>query len=583
MNALTPLPVLLPLIAAGLTLVLGRYPRTQAAVSITTLAGVLGVALALLIGTHVGGPHAATVGGWPAPFGIVLMIDRLSALMLVVSAIVTLSVLIYAVGQGNDSGDNETPVSIFHPTYLIMTAGVSDAFIAGDLFNMYVGFEILLSASYVLLTLGGTESRIRAGVTYVVVSLVSSIIFLIAIGFVYGATGTVNIAQLAIRLDGLPTNVQLLLHVALLVAFAIKAAVFPLSFWLPDSYPTAPAPVTAVFAGLLTKVGIYAIIRTETVLFPGAALREPLMWLAGLTMLIGILGAIAQTDVKRLLSFTLVSHIGYMLFGVALGTRAGLAAAIYYVVHHITVQTTLFLVAGLMERRGGSTSLRRLGGLAKVAPLLGALFFIPAMNLAGIPPFSGFLGKLGLFRAGVADGSWLAYGLIGAGAATSLLTLYAIGRVWNYAFWRDPADAEKPDSRLVADYRGAGGMIPDGASAPDASGESIPDGVPAGIPDDVPVPAGAADRAASGIQADGAASGVQADGGELAVQDTASGPAETESRSVPRTMTGVTAAMVGVSLLLTIFAGPLYSISEAAATGVHALSYVHAVFGGDAP
>ncbi|GAB3568095.1 Na+/H+ antiporter subunit D [Spelaeicoccus albus] len=538
MNALTPLPVLLPLVAAGVTLVLGRFPRAQAAVSMTTLSAVLGISLALLAGTHFSGPHATAVGGWTAPFGIVLMVDRLSALMLVVSTIVTLSVLIYAVGQGNDSGDNDTPVSIFHPTYLIMTAGVSDAFIAGDLFNMYVGFEILLSASYVLLTLGGTESRVRAGVTYVVVSLVSSMIFLIAIGFVYGATGTVNIAQLALRLGALPTDVQMLLHVGLLVAFAIKAAVFPLSFWLPDSYPTAPAPVTAVFAGLLTKVGIYAIIRTETVMFPGATLSVPLMWLAGLTMLVGILGAIAQTDIKRLLSFTLVSHIGYMLFGVALGTRAGLAAAIYYVVHHITVQTTLFLVAGLIERRGGSTSLRRLGGLAKVSPILGVLFFIPAMNLAGIPPFSGFLGKLGLFRAGVADGSWLAYALIGAGVATSLLTLYAIGRVWNYAFWRDPVDAEEPDTRLVEDYRAASGA----ASSAGRHGDAA----------------------------------VDTDAGRR-VETTV----DTETRAVPHVMTGVTAAMVGVSVLLTVCAGPLYSISEAAATGVHAQSYVHTVLGGD--
>lgn len=524
MSILTPLPVLLPLIAAGLTLVFGRHPRAQSAISITTLSAVLLIAFGLLVGVSVGGPHATAVGGWPAPFGVVLMIDRLSALMLVVSAIVTLSVLIYSVGQGNAAGDNATPVSIFHPTYLIMTAGVSDAFISGDLFNLYVGFEILLAASYVLLTLGGTESRIKAGVTYVVVSLVSSLIFLTAIAFIYGATGTVNIAQLAVRLAALPDGVQLLLHVTLLVAFGIKAAVFPLSFWLPDSYPTAPAPVTAVFAGLLTKVGIYAIIRTETVLFPGAQLSIPLMWLAGLTLLVGILGAIAQTDIKRLLSFTLVSHIGYMLFGVALGTRAGLAAAIYYVVHHITVQTTLFLAAGLIERRGGSTSLRRLGGLAKLSPVLGVLFFVPAMNLAGIPPFSGFLGKLGLFRAGVAEGSWLAYALIAAGAVTSLLTLYAMGRIWNYAFWRDPSDAEEPDADLIAEH---------------------------------------ADRVRSGAARQPA----------VAVA----------TRSVPWAMTGVTAAMVVVSIALTIFAGPLYRISTDAANGLHEGEYVMTVFGGEKP
>ncbi len=201
---------------------------------------------------------------------------------------------------------------------------------------------------------------------------------------------------------------QLLLQSMLLIAFCIKAAVFPLSAWLPDSYPTAPAPVTAVFAGLLTKVGVYAIIRTQTLLFPGGALDDLLMWAGLATMVMGILGAVAQTDIRRMLSFTLVSHIGYMVFGIALATAAGLAGAIFYVAHHIAIQTTLFLVAGLIERQGGSTSVDRLGGLAKRSPLLAVLFFVPAMNLAGIPPLSGFIGKLGLLEAGVADGSPLA-------------------------------------------------------------------------------------------------------------------------------------------------------------------------------
>ena len=198
----------------------------------------------------------------------------------------------------------------------------------------------------------------------------------------------------------------------LLVAFGIKAAVFPLSFWLPDSYPTAPAPVTAVFAGLLTKVGVYAMVRTETLLFPGDTLNTPLMVAALLTMVVGILGALAQSDIKRLLSFTLVSHIGYMVFGLAMSSVAGLGAAVFYVAHHITIQTSLFLVTGLIERRGGSSSMDRLGGLAKLSPLLALLFFVPAMNLAGIPPFSGFLGKLGLLQAGVELGTPLAYALV---------------------------------------------------------------------------------------------------------------------------------------------------------------------------
>ena len=262
MSALVPLVVLLPLLGAAVALTLARFPRAQTLITIVVLSAVLVIGGVLLWHVDSTGAIAVDVGGWAAPWGIVLVVDRLSALLLVVSAAVLLAVLIFSVGQGLADGDQETPVSIYYPTYLILATGVFNAFIAGDLFNLYVSFEILLVASYVLITLGGTEARIRAGVTYIVVSLVSSVLFLGTIALIYASTGTVNIAQLSLRLADLPVDIQLLLHVMLLVAFGIKAAVFPLSFWLPDSYPTAPAPVTAVFAGLLTKVGVYAIMRT---------------------------------------------------------------------------------------------------------------------------------------------------------------------------------------------------------------------------------------------------------------------------------------------------------------------------------
>jgi multicomponent Na+:H+ antiporter subunit D len=435
-RVLAPLPVLLPMLAAGLTLVLGHYPRLQRAVALGVLTAVVAVSGGLLVYADQPGQSASavTVGGWPGTLGITLMVDRLSATMLVVSSIVTLGVLIYSVGQGS-AEDSNPPLSIFYPTYLILTAGVCDAFLSGDLFNLYVGFEVLLAASYVLLTLGGTGPRIRAGVTYVVMSLLSSLVFLAGIAFTYAATGTLNLAQLAVRLGELPASTQTLLQAVLLIAFCIKAAVFPLSAWLPDSYPTAPAPITAVFAGLLTKVGVYAIIRTQTLLFPGGALDDLLMWAALATMIIGVLGAIAQSDIKRMLSFTLLSHIGFMVFGIALATSHGISGAIFYVAHHILIQTTLFLAAGLVERSGGSTSVERLGGLARTAPLLAVLFFLPAMNLAGIPPFSGFLGKVGLLEAGAQSGGPLAWTLVIGGVVTSLLTLYAVAQTWNRAFW----------------------------------------------------------------------------------------------------------------------------------------------------
>lgn len=541
LHYLVPLPVVLPLFAAGVKLAMGiRRPRFQQWLSVIALTLVLLIGAALMVGADMFGPQAVQVGGWETPVGITLVADRLSALLVTVSAAITLAVLIYSIGQGMAGKGEVAPLSVYQPTYLILVAGVSNAFLAGDLFNLYVGFEILLTASYVLLTLGGTQSRMRAGAIYVVVSLVSSVLFLIGIALVFGATGTVNMAQLGERLPEISSELALVLQVILLVAFGIKAAVFPLAAWLPDSYPTAPAPVTAVFAGLLTKVGVYAIIRTQTLFFPGEQLNDALMWVALATMILGILGAVAQTDIKRLLSFTLISHIGYMVFGVALGSQLGMAGAVYYIAHHITVQTTLFLVTGLIERRGGSTALDHLGGLAKMAPLLAILFFIPAMNLGGIPPLSGFLGKIGLMQAGVDAGTPLAYTLVGASVLTSLLTLYVIARVWNYAFWRTPSEG------MVAE---PGTILEDTEEEDDSTAALGP----------------------------GEAVGPSS---RLSDTSTAATPVVT-SVVLPRSMVGATIGLVAFGLAMTVFAGPLIGYSSDAATDLlERTPYIEAVLGG---
>ncbi|RCV54769.1 Na+/H+ antiporter subunit D [Marinitenerispora sediminis] len=550
LHYLVPLPVVLPLFTAGLKLAIGtRLARLQRAMSVAALTAVLAIGLVLLFGVDAHGPQVVHVGEWGAPIGIALVADRLSALMVTVSAAITLGVLVYSIGQGLADEDEVAPLAVFHPTYLILVAGVSNAFLAGDLFNLYVGFEILLTASYVLLTIGGTHARIRAGATYVVVSLLSSLLFLIAVGLTYAAAGTVNLAQLAVRLPEVPAELGLVLQVMLLAAFAIKAAVFPLSAWLPDSYPTAPAPVTAVFAGLLTKVGVYAMIRTQTLLFPDGRVDDLLMWAALATMVVGILGAVAQTDIKRLLSFTLVSHIGYMVFGIALGSAHGLAGAVYYVAHHITVQTGLFLVTGLIERRGGSTSMTDLGGLARLSPLVAILFFVPAMNLAGIPPLSGFLGKLGLMQAGVQAGTPLAYTLVAGSVLTSLLTLYAIARVWNHAFWRAPA---------------AGAVIAPGTVLEETEEDESPTsafgpGEAVGPSSRVRTPAARTVARASTL------------GGRRIVTST----------SLPAAMVGATAGLVLLGLAFTLFAGPLIGYCDRAAAELLARApYITAVFPG---
>jgi len=522
-----PLAVLIPFLGAALNFIIVHRNRLQRGVTVGAMVLTLILNAFMLANVWNQGPQVVHLGDWAAPYGIVMVVDQLSALMLVVSVVVSLAVLIYAVSEGVASGDDEGPISIFYPTFLLLVAGVSHAFLAGDLFNLYVGFEILLTASYVLLTMGGTAQRIRAGVTYVVVSVISSILFLISLGMIYGATATVNMADLSVKLADLPQGTQMQLHLMLLIAFGVKAAIFPLSFWLPDSYPTASAPVTAVFAGLLTKVGVYSIIRTETLLFPGTQIKDLLMWVALLTMIVGILGALAQIDIKRMLSFTLISHIGYMIFGIALGTQAALAAVVYYIAHHIVIQTSLFLIAGLIERRGGSTNVDRLAGMLKISPLLGVLYMIPALNLGGIPPFSGFLGKVGLLEAGVEAGTWLSYLLVGVSVFVSLLTLMALIRVWNRVFLRNVDDAEYPDPVLRATT--AEGRRP------------------------------RTSRAVAGK------SGSRFSGRSPVVL-------------LPRTMVGATTALVAVGVALTVFAGPLFDLADNASENLNNPDrYVNAV------
>jgi multicomponent Na+:H+ antiporter subunit D len=242
-------------------------------------------------------------------------------------------------------------------------------------------------------------------------------------------------ADVAVRMAEVPDGVRHALGAMLLVTFGIKAAIFPLFFWLPDSYPTAPAPVTAVFAGLLTKIGVYAIIRTQTLIFPGDGPSPLLLTAAALTMIVGVLGAIAQDDMKRILSFHIVSQIGYMLFGLSLYSIAGVAAAVFFIVHQIPVKTALFLVNGLVETLTGTAALRRLGGLVRRTPLTAGLFLLSALSLAGIPPFSGFFGKLALIDAGFAAGAWTVTGI---SLVVSLLTLYSMTKIWSGVFWGEP-------------------------------------------------------------------------------------------------------------------------------------------------
>jgi multicomponent Na+:H+ antiporter subunit D len=428
-TAVVPLPVLLPLLGAALSILFGRSRQVQRVIALSVLATVLVLAVALLVEVDRHGPVSTQAGGWVAPVGITLVADRLSAIMLVVASVMLLSVLVYAIGQ---PGAERNHVG-FQSVYLVLAAGVASAFLTGDLFNLFVSIEMMLTASYVLLTLGGRLDQVRSGMTYVVISLLASILFVAMLAFVYAATGTVNLADLSTEIARLPGGLRSALAVLMVVVFGIKAAIFPLFFWLPDAYPIAPSPVTAIFAGLLTKVGVYAIIRTQTLLFPiDTRPGTLLLVLAAATMALGVLGAIAQGDVRRILSFQIISHIGYMIMGLGLFTLGGLAAAVLYTVHHIVAKTGLFLTGGLIEHAGGSSRLTRLGGMVRTTPWLAVLFLVPALSLIGFPPLSGFVPKFALVDAASARS---AYGVLAVALVVTALTTYSFMKIWVSVFW----------------------------------------------------------------------------------------------------------------------------------------------------
>lgn len=443
MSWLVALPIAIPLGSAVLAL-LGR--RSAAWARIVSLAGVvalLGAGVALLAAVDRHGHLVMHVGHWRAPFGIALVADRFAALMVVLSAAAGLWSMLFALRE--ETGDPPRPMLL--PIMSVLLMGVCGAFLTGDLFNLYVWFEVLLMASFVLLALGNRREQLVGAVKYVVLNLLSSLAFLAAAGLVYGMYGTLNFADLA-RLSGEavggPTGPTRAIAGLLLLAFGIKAALVPVFFWLPASYHTPSFAVSALFSALLTKVGMYSIIRAFTVAFPmeAAELRDVLAVLAGVSMVVGVLGAASQYQVRRILAFHSVSQMGYILMGLAIGTPAGLAASVFFVLHHGVVKSNLFLVAGAMERATGSNYLKdhAIAGLLRASPMLAGAFLVTALSLAGIPPMSGFAAKLGLIAAGVDERS---YWLVGVATGVGLLTMYSMVKIWAEAFWREPDESSE--------------------------------------------------------------------------------------------------------------------------------------------
>lgn len=438
MSTIIAVLILVPLLAAAIGMGLGARNLARDVLTILTLGTVAVLGAVLAYDVNANGSTVVRAGNWAPDLGIVLVADRFAVLVLLVALTTIFVVELFSIGQRRTAASADP--TVVGPILLVMTAGVALAILTGDLFTLFVAFELILVASYVLLTHQGERGQIHAGMTYVVINLFASTLFLFGLAYVYVATGTVNIAALAQRIPELDTPVRLGIGLWFLVVFGTKAAMFPLFSWLPDSYPTAPTTITAVFAGLLTKVGVYVMIRFH-VLTGMEDLGPVILTLAGATMLVGVAGALAQNDVKRILSFHVVSQIGYMLMGLGLFSVAGVAGAILFLIHHMPVKTVLFLVGGLIEDDQGTSSLRRVNGLATRRPFLALLFAIPAMNLAGLPPFSGFVAKLSLVDAGIAAQSMP---IVVVSLVVSALTLLSMTKIWLGAFWGEPSDPSVP-------------------------------------------------------------------------------------------------------------------------------------------
>jgi multicomponent Na+:H+ antiporter subunit D len=428
-NALIVSPLLIPLATLVATLLVRRSPR---AVRTISLAGALALTAAglVLVGLAAQGQILASqAGGWAAPYGITLVVDRLSAAMVAITGIVGAATIVFAMARDEDPARCRD----FHPLVHGLLVGVCGAFITGDVFNLYVWFEVLLVGSFALLVLGGGKRRLSGTVVYVVLNLVATMMFLLAAGMLYGASGSLNMALLAqaFAADEVPATAHAAV-VLMLTAFSIKAALFPVFGWLPASYPVAWTPVSALFAGLLTKVGVYALIRLVTLFWPDAGIaHEVLLWVACATMLIGVLGAAAQVEVRRILSFHIVSQVGYMILGLAIATPLALAGAVFYLIHHIVVKANLFFLGGIAARLTGSERLAAMGGLYARAPWLALLFAIPALSLAGIPPLSGFWAKFVLVKASLDASAWIAAAVA---LVTGIFTLLSMSKIWNEAF-----------------------------------------------------------------------------------------------------------------------------------------------------
>lgn len=430
MNNLVILPIIIPLIASLILIIFPRQLPLHKGLSLLAVTSIGATAVILIKQISIKGIQTLQLGNWPAPYGISLVADMFAALLVVTTSIVVFCSLLYAfntIGLAREK-------NYFYPLVLLLLTGINGSFLTGDIFNLFVCFEVMLVASYVLISLGGDKPQLQESLKYLITNLIASTFFLIAIAYLYNIVGTLNMADISVRIasvgqSGLLTTVALIF----LIAFSLKAGLF-LFYWLPGSYSAPPQVIAAIFAALLTKVGIYAIIRIFTLIFYHDPQVTHLLIgiMAGITMLLGAIGAIAYADIKRILTYNVIIGVGFLLAGLAAFNYEGLSGSVYYIIHDMIVKGLVFMLGGTVIYYTQTSRIKDLSGLIRIFPLLGWMFFITALSLAGIPPFSGFIGKM-FITTGTFAGNYIWLG--GIGLFTSLIVLYSLMKIFMNCFW----------------------------------------------------------------------------------------------------------------------------------------------------
>ncbi len=443
MSNLAVLPIILPLLA-GILLAFFHKKIKFVRISAQVIAVINLIVVAWIFWqVHTSGSIILETGDWAAPYGIVLVADVLSITLVLTTNIVAVACVFYAPQTLSEKQEHY----YFYSLFFLLITGVSGAFITGDLFNLFVFFEVLLMASYGLIVLGNGRVQLRESIKYVLINLFSSMLFVTTIAFLYSVVGTVNMAQIAERVQeadqkGILTTIAILLF----FVFATKAAVFPLYYWLPNPYSVPNPVVSALFGSLLTKVGIYSILRVFTLIFiQNIDLTHTLfIYLAAFTMIFGVIGAMSTNNVKLIIAYNIIPAVGFMLMGIGIFTVTSVSGTIYYLIHDMVIKGVLFLLIGAITYAAGTSDLRKMKGLIHHYPVLGWFFFVASLVLAGLPPFSGFIGKLLLLQGGLAEEQIL---IVVAALVSSLLILFSMIRIFVQGFWGEKGELVKPERK----------------------------------------------------------------------------------------------------------------------------------------